>query len=194
MEKRTSFIKVIRFWSIIVPIVIGISIIAIDLISSYHDFNLLAKQMRTDYTISHKQISKQEVMRVVDMIRYEKRQSEKLTKSKIKSRVNEAYSIAQYIYQENKTGKSENEIQKMILDAIRHIRFEQGNGYYFISSLDGKAVLFPSNPELEGKNLSDVQDTRGKYITRDIIKIVEKSGEGFYQYHWTKPNIEGNDF
>jgi PAS domain S-box-containing protein len=194
MEKRTSFIKAIQFWGIVFPIVIGISVIAIDLTSSYHEFNLFAKQMRTDYTISHKQISKQEVMRVVDMIRYEKRQSEKLIKSKIKSRVNEAYSIAQYIYQENKTGKSDNDIQKMILDAIRPIRFEQGNGYYFISSLDGKAVLFPSNPQLEGKNLSDVQDTRGEYIIRDMINIVEKSGEGFYQYHWTKPNIKGDDF
>jgi len=194
MKKRSSFIKAIQLWGIVFPIVIGISVIAIDLISSYHDFNLRSQQMRTDYTISHKQISKQEVMRVVEMIRYEKRQSEKLIKSKIKSRVNEAYSIAQYIYQENKTGKSKNEIQKMILDAIRPIRFEQGNGYYFISSLDGKAVLFPSNPDLEGKNLSNVLDNRGKYITRDIIKIIEKSGEGFYQYHWTKPNIKGNDF
>ena len=194
MKKRISFIKAIQFWGIVFPIVIGISVIAIDLTSSYHDFNTHAKQMRTDYTISHKQISKQEVMRVVEMIRYEKRQSENLTKSKIKSRVYEAYSIAQHIYQKNKITKSKDEIQKMILDAIRPIRFEQGNGYYFISSLDGKAVLFPSNPDLEGENLSDVQDTRGKYITRDIINIVEQSGEGFYQYHWTKPNVEGDDF
>ena len=194
MKKRISFIKAIQFWGIVFPIVIGISVIAIDLTSSYHDFNTHAKQMRTDYTISHKQISKQEVMRVVEMIRYEKRQSENLTKSKIKSRVYEAYSIAQHIYQKNKITKSKDEIQKMILDAIRPIQFEQGSGYYFISRLDGTAVLFPSNPELEGKNLSDVKDTRGKYITRDIIKIAEQSGEGFYQYHWTKPNTEGDNF
>jgi PAS domain S-box-containing protein len=194
MEKKSSFIKAIQFWGIVVLIGMSVSFVVIDLISSYHDFNLHADQMRADHTMRHKQIIKHEVERVVDMIRYEKKQSKKLTKSKIKSRIYEVYSIAQHIYQKNKTFKSKDDIQKMIMDAIRPMRFEQGNGYYFISSLDGRAVLFPSKPELEGKNLSDVQDMRGQYITKDIIKIVEQSGEGFYQYHWTKPNAEGDDF
>ncbi len=194
MKKRTSFIKFIKFWAIIFPIVMGISIIAVDFINSYHYLNFHADQMRVDYTVRHKQVLKQEVERVVDMIRYEKAQSEKLTKSKIKSRVYEAHSIVHHIYQENKTTKNKVEIQKMILDAISSIRFEQGNGYYFISRFDGKALLFPSKPELEEKNLINVRDMRGKFITKDIIQIVKQSGEGFHQYHWTKPNAEGKNY
>ena len=82
----------------------------------------------------------------------------------------------------------------MIIDAIRPIQFEEGSGYYFISRLDGTAILFPNQPELEGKKLLSVQDTHGQYITKDIIKIIKQSGEGFYQYHWTKPNAAGNTF
>lgn len=193
-KKRTSFTKLIQLWGIIFLIGLGGSLIAIDTVRSYRDFNFRADQMRTDYTARQKQIIRQEVERVVDMIRYEKAQSERLTKSKIKSRVYDVYAIAHHIYQENKTAKSKDEIQKMILDAISPIRFEQGSGYYFISRLDGVAILFPSKPELEGKNLIDVQDTHGQYLTKDIIKIVEQSGEGFHQYYWTKPNAEGNDF
>ena len=193
-KKRTNFTKLIQLWGIIFLIGLGGSIVAIDTVRSYRDFNFLADQMRTDYTAQQKQIIKNEVERVVDMIRYEKAQSERLTKSKIKSRMYEAYAIAQHIYQKNKTAKSKDEIQKMILDAISPIRFEHGNGYYFISRLDGEAILFPSNPKLEGKNLLDVQDTHGQYLTKDMIEIAEQPGEGFYQYYWTKPNAEGNNF
>ena len=189
-----NFNKLIQIWGIIFLIGIGGSIVAIDIIDSYRDFHFRADQMRADYTARQKQIIKHEVERVVDMIRYEKSQSERIAKSEIKARIYEAYAIAQNIYQKNKNAKNKEEIQKLLLDAISPIRFEQGRGYYFISRLDGVALLFPSKPELEGKNLMDVQDTHGQDLTKDMIKIVEQSGEGFYQYHWTKPGTEGIDF
>ena len=144
---------------IICLIGIGVSIIAIDVIVSYRDLNFRADQMRADYIDQQKQMIKQEVERVVDMIRYEKAQSESLTRAKIKSRVYEAYSIAQNIYQQNKTTKSEAEIQQMIMDALRPIRFENGNGYYFATRLDGGKMLFNDKPQMEGLNLLNMQDT-----------------------------------
>ena len=136
MKRRTNFIKFIQFWGIIfligdwckhylaltlsVPIVISIS---------------APIKMRGDYFDRQKQIIKQEVERVVDLISYEKAQSEVLTKEKIKSRVHEAYAIAQNIYQQNKTAKSTAEIEQIILDALRPIRFEHGKGYFFATAL-----------------------------------------------------------
>ncbi len=194
MGKRSSFIKLIQFWGIIFPIVIGISIVTIDVISSYHYFNFHAAQMRTEYINRQKQIIKQEVHRVVDLISYEKAQSEVLTKEKIKSRVYEAHSIVQNIYQLNHATKNKTEIQQMIIEALRPIRFEQKTGYYFITRIDGVEVLFANKPEMEGLSLLTVQDTQGQYVIKDMIKIVEKSSEGFYEYHWTKPDAEGKDF
>jgi PAS domain S-box-containing protein len=194
MKKRANFIELIRLWGVIFLIGIGVSIIAIDVIGSYRDFNSRADQMRKDYISHQKQIIKQEVNRVVDMISHEKEQSGMLTRSKIKSRVYEAYAIAQNIYRQNKTAKTEAEIQKMILDALRPIRFENGSGYYFIIRMDGDEVLFADQPKMEGLNLLDMQDTHGQYIIKDEIQIVRQSGEGFYEYHWTKPDSAGNDF
>ncbi|MBW1958293.1 MAG: cache domain-containing protein [Deltaproteobacteria bacterium] len=194
MRKRTHFIKLIKLWGIIFLTGIGVSIVAIDVIDSHREFNFRADQMRADYIARQKQIIKQEVNRVVDLISYEKTQSEILTRQKIKSRVYEAYSIAQHIYQQNKTAKSEAEIQKMILDALRPIRFEYGSGYYFVTRLDGVEMLFADKPEMEGLNLLNVQDTRGQYVIKDMVAMAKRSGEGFYEYHWTKPDSEGNDF
>jgi two-component system cell cycle sensor histidine kinase/response regulator CckA len=194
MGGKASFLKLIRFWGIIFPIGIGISIVTIDVISSYHYFNSHTVSMRTEYTNRQKQIIKQEVNRVVDLIFYEKAQSEILTKEKIKSRVYEAHLIAQNIYQLNHTTRNDTEIQQMIIDALRPIRFEQESGYYFITSTDGVDILFANKPKMEGLNLLNFQDTQGQYVVKDMIEIVEQSSEGFYEYHWTKPDAEGKDF
>ncbi len=194
MKKRTSFIKLIKLWGIIFLIGIGGSTVAVDVVSSYRDFNSRADQMRAGYIARQKQIIKQEVNRVVGMISHEKEKSEMLIKREIKSRVYEACAVAQNIYRQNKTAKTKAEIQKMILDALRPIRFEHGRGYYFITRMDGVEMLFADKPEMEGSNLLDIQDARGRYVVKDSIKIVKKSGEGFYECYWTKPHSIGNDF
>ncbi len=192
--RKTSFIRLIKFWGILILLAIGVSVIAVDIISSRSDFNSRADQMREDYIARQKEMIKREVERVVDMVNSERTRSELLTETRIKSRVYEAYAVAKHIYQQNNSSYSTLEIQQMIIDVLGAIRFDRGTGYFFISRPDGEAVLFPSNPELEGVNLIDVQDTDGQYLTRDMINIIEDSGEGYYRYHWTKPDAEGEDF
>lgn len=194
MRKKINLIKFIQIWGIIFIVGFGVSIIFIDIISFYRDLNSRTDQIRSDYIAQHKQIIKQEVMRVVDMIRYEKAQSESVTRAEIKSRVYEAFDIAHNIYLQNQENESKSKIQQMILDALRPIRFENGRGYYFAIRLDGRVVLFAHKPQMEGLNLLNIQDTRARYINKDMIKIAKQSHEGFYEYHWTKPGSPGNDF
>ena len=193
MEQRANFIKVIRFWGIIFLIGFGISIIATDILISNYDFTRRAEKMRTDFVTRQEQMVKQEVDQVVDEIYHRKEQGEKLAKKEIENRVNEALSIAQNIYQENTGKKDDDEIKKMILNALRAVRFENGNGYYFISDLNGVSLLFPSKPELEGKNQIEAKDAKGKLITKEMIDIVNKSDGGFIEYHWNKPGASKND-
>jgi len=187
MKKRINFTKLIQIWGIIFLIGIGGSIIVIDIVRSYRDFNFRADQMRADYTASQKQIIKHEVKRVVDRIRYEKAQSETITKSKIKSRTYEAYSTAQNIYQQNQGIESKTKIQQMIKDALRPVRFENESSYYFAVSMDGVEQLYPIQPELEGKNLIGLQDYKGNFVIQDEINVIKKSGEGFVIDFWPKP-------
>jgi PAS domain S-box-containing protein len=194
MKQKKTFIKLIQLWGVILIIGVAVSITVIDIIGSYLAFTRQSEKIRQNYIAHQKQIIKQEVMRVVDLIAYEKSQSERLTKQQIKTRVNEAYSIAQNIYLHNQATKSTTEIQQMILDALRPIRFNDGSGYYYAVRLDGVGIFFADRPEMDGKFLLNIQDTHGQYIVKESIELVKKTGEGFYTYYWTKPNSIGDNF
>ena len=194
MLKKISFIKLIQVWVVIILVMIGGIIVAIDIITSYQDFHLKADKLRADYISKQKKMIKQEVMYVVNLIHDKIMKSDITTRTKIKTQVNVAHTIAQSIYQQNKDLKSRDEIQKMILDTLRNIRFQHGIGYYFVSNMDGIMMLHPFQTELEEKNNFNIKDLRGKYVIKDMINIIKQSGEGFYEYHWNKPGASGNDF
>ncbi|MCK5521457.1 MAG: cache domain-containing protein, partial [Candidatus Marinimicrobia bacterium] len=193
MKQKINLIKFIKIYTTGFLLVIVSVFLGIDTFETYKGFRNRTNDMRSTYIAQQEDIVKQEVLKVVQLIRYEKSQAETVTRTKIKKATYEACSIAQNIYEKNKHDKSKQDIQKMIIDALSPIRHEH-DSYYFMCRLDGVAVLFPSDPEMEGVDLSDVQDSRGQYLTKDMINIIRQSGEGFYEYHWLKPNAEGNDY
>lgn len=190
MREKNSFIKLIRFWGIIFLIALASIIIAIDIVASYRNFNYRVDKIRTDYLEQQKQIIKREVERVVDMINYEKAQSKALAKTEIKSRIYEAHSIVQNIYKQNKELKSDDEIQRMIVAALRPIRFNDGTGYYFIDSLSGENILYPTNPSFEGQDIINLQDSGGEYIVKKEFELLREKGEGFVTGYGSKPDTD----
>jgi len=194
MKKRSSLIKFMQLWGFLFLVILGMGIIFIDFITTIQDFNQQKKVVRKDYTTMQKDKIKHEVNQVVKTIYQERAQKDNLTRTEVRLRVDEAYSIAMNIYLQNKTSKTQAEIQKMIKDALRPIRFNNNNGYYFMTRLDGVEILFADRPEMENKNLISLQDTKGNYVIKDMIKIVKEQNEGFYEYFWTKPGAEGNNY
>jgi PAS domain S-box-containing protein len=193
-KKRISFKKLTQFWGVIFLIGISTSIVAVDIFNSYRFFNHRADQMRTDYISNQEIIIKQEVNRVVNLISHEKAQCDQMTKDQIKTRVYEAYAIAQNIYHKNKAIRSVPEIVELIKDALSPIRFQQGSGQYFITRADGMEVLFAEKPERGGVNLLGLQDKKEKHVIGDMIELAGRLGEGFYEYYCSKPGKEGEKF
>lgn len=194
MKRKTRISRYVQLWGSVLIIGVVTSITAIGIVQSYRYYNEHLAQLRNNYIVDQKNMIRQEVERVVALVYYEKSQSEQLTKEKIKMRTYEAFSIAQNIYEQNRLSHSKNEIQKMILDALRPLRYADGKGYYFATDFNGVEILFADRPEMEGRNLLELQDNRGKYVIKDMVEIAKGSGEGFYEYHWTKPKVQGNDF
>lgn len=153
-----------------------------------------ADLQRTRFIESQKALIKSETEKAIDFINYHKSRMGLRIKKNIRDRVNEAYSIAYHLYDEYKGKLSDQELIKLIKDTLRPIRFNSGRGYYFAIGIDGNILLFADRPESEGNNWLDLQDSQGQYALRDIIDIVQKSGEGYYTYHWTKPKMEGRNF
>ena len=193
-KKKKSFIKLFQILGLTLILTAGIAIIIFDIISNRTHLKSRTEQIRTNYNTLQKKIIKDKVMQVVDMVNYEKNKVENHTKKIIKFRVLEAYSIAENIYNMNKSSKSKEEIIKMITDALRPIRYQNGNGYFFATDLNGTEILFADKPELEGKNLINMQDRNGKFVIKDMISIAVESKEGFYEYEWTKPNAKKNNY
>ncbi|MCF6177502.1 MAG: cache domain-containing protein [Victivallaceae bacterium] len=187
MKKKVSLIKLIRFWSIILLLAIATVISTIDITANYHSLSINTKKIRADYLKAQQENIRHEVGRVIDMIRYERKQCTILAQEQVKQRVYEACAIAENIYEVNKNSKSADEIKRMIVDAISPIRFP-ASGYYFIASLTGDNILLNNMPDMTGKKLLETQDLDGRYVVKDIIAIAKRSGEGFYKYTWMKPN------
>ncbi|MDA3894816.1 MAG: cache domain-containing protein [Desulfobacteraceae bacterium] len=183
-----------RLSALILKNMMFIAVLSIGLFSilwtsnQYTDFKTEVRQLREDYIASKKNLLKFQVENVVDYIRYMKNQTEKRLKLSIKERVYEAHQIASGIYLQNRDLKSDDEIKKMIKDALRPIRFHSGRGYFFAVSMDGVEQLYPVRPEFEGKNLLNLQDAKGNFVIQDEIKIIQESGEGFVQDYWPKPD------
>ncbi|MCD4744000.1 MAG: cache domain-containing protein, partial [Desulfobacteraceae bacterium] len=130
---------------------------------------------------------KQEVNNRVRLIQLRKSQVENILKVTLKDRVYAAHQIALNIYKENIESKTPDEIEKMIKDALRPIRFDNGQGYYFAGSMDGIEILYPVLPEVEGKNVINLQDSKGNFVMQDEIKVINESNEGFVTHYWFKP-------
>ncbi|WP_320033876.1 cache domain-containing protein [Halarcobacter sp.] len=130
---------------------------------------------------------KTDVNHLYEFIRKEQALTEKTLKENLKERVNEAYSIAMNIYNENKhLGKEK--VKKLIKDALRKIRFNNGRGYYFIYSFDYECILLPINKSLEGKNFYNYQDSKGLFLTREIVNRIQNQNEVFLTWWYHKPN------
>jgi len=153
----------------------------------YSTFKAESDSLREEYIRSQKIILKKEVASVVRYINDIRIQSEQKLEVALKERVYQAHQIAMNIYQQNADSKALPEIQKMIKDALRNIRFNGGRGYYFAGSMDGVDHLYPVRPEIEGTNLIDLQDLRGNFAIRDEIQVVKTKNEGFVKHFWPKP-------
>jgi len=78
--------------------------------------------------------------------------------------------------------------KKIVLDMINKIRYgEKKDGYYWINDLNENMVLHPIKPTLNGKNLTNFKDPKGKYIFQDFVKLCKQKQKGFVCYYWPYP-------
>src|SRR3990167_1600359 len=77
--------------------------------------------------------------------------------------------------------------QQAIKSIIRHTKYDQGIGYFFLYDLKGNVLAHGNDPMLEGKNLLSLQDANGVPV---IVRLRDsaKSGGGYVKYLWNKPN------
>ncbi|MFZ3283289.1 methyl-accepting chemotaxis protein [Pseudomonas sp.] len=76
--------------------------------------------------------------------------------------------------------------QKQALTAIRGLRYDQSD-YFWINDLTPVMVMHPTNPKLEGQNLSAIRDPDGFAVFNEMVAIARAKGAGMVDYRWPKP-------
>lgn len=188
--KKKEIKHVVLFWLLVISFSACALLTLYTVQVQYRNFKTEARLLRDSYLANQKERLKQNVEKAVAYIAFNKKKVKDRLKTTIKSRVYEVWKVSSHLYEIYKNKRSEEEIRYLIKETLRPIRFNQGWGYFFIVSLDGTEELYPIAPELEGKNLIDLQDINGKYVIRDEITTVQKHGEGFVTGYWPNPLIE----
>ncbi len=83
-------------------------------------------------------------------------------------------------------------IEKQGKDAFGQLRDRTGpfvfmDTYVFVESPDGTELVNAGQPSLEGKNLMEVRDVKGKAVVQDEIALAMKDGSGWLDLYWYKP-------
>ncbi|AZD92452.1 MULTISPECIES: methyl-accepting chemotaxis protein [Pseudomonas] len=76
--------------------------------------------------------------------------------------------------------------QKQALSAIRGLRYDQSD-YFWINDLTPVMVMHPTNPKLDGQNLSAIRDPDGFALFNEMVAIAKAKGAGMINYRWPKP-------
>jgi diguanylate cyclase (GGDEF)-like protein len=180
MVKEVFLIRFITFAPLFIVPTIAIIISSI---SIHHNHEILEQSLQN---VHERFISEQEksivskINMAIELILYQRSTIEKRLQSKVQSRVDIAYAVAQNIYEQNKNTKSESEIKQMIIDALRPMVWNNGESFIFILDKEGKFALAPTylHP-LEGKSIVDFKDAAGRFVIREEIDLVNTKGEGY---------------
>jgi len=113
----------------------------------------------------------------------------KAEKKRLKDLVNVAYSIMEHYHALEVEGKlSKLEAQRLAKEAIKQLRYGPAHKDYFWINTDDPAtvsmVMHPYKPQLDGKDISTVQDKKGNRLFVKMAQICQEKGEGFVRYYW----------
>lgn len=193
---RRSDKKLLTLISIIPVVLIGIFTFILNAVVIHENrtkVETLINALHAESIEKEKTQIKHQVETIYQQITYQRNLTEKTLKQSIKSRVDDAFNTLSFIYQQNKE-KPKHEIMTLISDALRTSRFNEGRGYFFIYGMDGTNLMHPIFPNLEGRNLLDIQDIRGKRTVQDHIAMMNETGEGFSRWWYPKPDEKKEDF
>ncbi|KAG0192546.1 hypothetical protein DFQ28_008668 [Apophysomyces sp. BC1034] len=70
--------------------------------------------------------------------------------------------------------------------ALARLNFGQ-DGYFFLYDLQGHSLMHPRQPELVGRDLSQLRDSRGRLTIQPLLAAANRGG-GTARYRWRKPS------
>ena len=104
----------------------------------------------------------------------------------IREMTSTAYSLLEYYHSLEEKGElSDSSARDQASDAISELRYgDQLKDYFWITDRHPRMIVHPYRSDLNGQDLTDYHDSRGKPVFVEFVKAVESTGESFVDYMW----------
>lgn len=79
--------------------------------------------------------------------------------------------------------------QQQALAVVRQLRYDHDD-YFWINDLRPYMVMHPTNPKLDGKDLSAIKDPDGFALFNEMASLAKTKGAGIVDYRWPKPGSD----
>ena len=76
--------------------------------------------------------------------------------------------------------------QESARQALKGMRYGQ-NDYFWINDLRPRMIMHPTNPALDGRDLTEYKDPTGLRLFVKMVEVCTSRGEGLVEYMWAKP-------
>ncbi len=190
IHKKLSLFHYFHLIAFLVFLSFAIIFFSLSVYKAKQKFNEDVRTLQETYVASQKALLEKEVNHFIEHINQKRQSAYATTQALVRTRVYEAYDLATKMYEKYKGKLPDSQIQSMIIETLRLLRYEDNKGYYFITRLDGVEMLFSDHPEMEGHNMLHFLNYEGRCVVKGMIDIANATKEGYYEYAWSKPSVE----
>ncbi len=184
--------KLIILNSSLVALLMWLGIVAHTFWDSEINLKMELIHMEDDYIRNKKNSVRESVLDFIRSMDIRHKAINATLRGSLKDEVEQIYSIAFHLYERNKGNMDKEALEKLILETIRPIRFNNGRNYFFIRSMSGITKLWPPDPTLEGKNIYHNSNENRLQVFNSMFATARHHGSGFNEYLWPKADGEKN--
>ncbi|CAK8719089.1 hypothetical protein GKODMF_10655 [Candidatus Electrothrix gigas] len=153
------------------------------------DINLKMEliHMEEEYIRNKKVSVRESVLDFIHSIDVRYDTAEQVLQRTLRNQVEQIHSIAMNLYRQNAATMNKDTLEKLVVEAIRPIRFNNGRNYFFIRSMFGITKLWPPDPTQEEKSIYNNSNEDRLRLFNSMFAKVRHNGSGFHTYNWPKP-------
>ncbi len=124
---------------------------------------------------------------VLGLLANQSQQARQARMDATRQHVEVAHSMLVWAHEQERSGQMSREAaQDLAKRTIAGMRYDQ-NEYFWINDMHPRVVMHPTNPKLDGQDVSGLKDPNGFALFQGFVAQVRKDGAGFVAYQWPRP-------
>ncbi len=159
------------------------AVISINEVLIFRDFARKHQQMHLE---EHKEFIRDFISLEVEYIRTQKHFFDERMMRGVRQNVYNAYNLAEKIHADYDTEFADENLKKLIIDAVSVLETSSPFMDVFINDLNGEGVFYPGRPDYQGVNLRQHTDVNGNQVIQRELDLLQQNEEGYVRY------VDGN--